>query len=118
MDGEFAGWSEPEEDIGWFCAKCWRFGADGREAGGIADRKPFYDAYARESGRAIAPTRVAYWEAMAHVRWAAIACQQAARHVSGEQPSLELALTQHVVPELELEVLRLTEGQTVRESDA
>ena len=118
LDWEFAGWSEPEEDIGWFCAKCWRFGADGREAGGIAERKPFYDAYVRESGRAIDPTRVAYWEAMAHVRWAAIACQQAARHVSGVQPSLELALTQHVVPELELEVLRLTEGQTVRESDA
>ena len=45
---------------------------------------------------------------MAHVRWAVIACQQAARHVSGGEPSLELALTAHVVPELELEVLALT----------
>ena len=47
---------------------------------------------------------------MAHVRWAVIACQQAARHLSGAEESLELALTQHLVPELELEVLRLTEG--------
>ncbi len=111
LDWEFAGWGEPEEDIGWFCAKCWRFGANAREAGGIAERKPFYEAYERESGRAIDPARAAYWQVMAHVRWAVIACQQAARHVSGEQPSLELALTQHVVPELELEVLHLTQGR-------
>jgi aminoglycoside phosphotransferase (APT) family kinase protein len=111
LDWEFAGWGEPEEDIAWFCAKCWRFGNLEREAGGIADRKPFYDAYEQESGRRIDPGRVAYWEVMAHVRWAVIACQQAARHVSGEQPSLELALTQHLVPELELEVLNLTGGR-------
>ena len=48
---------------------------------------------------------------MAHVRWAVIACQQAARHVSGEQLSLELALTQHLVPELELEILIRTQGK-------
>jgi hypothetical protein len=28
--------------------------------------------------------------------------------VSGEEPSLELALTAHIVPELELEILRMT----------
>ena len=110
LDWEFAGWGEPEEDIGWFCAKCWRFGADGREAGGIAPREPFYKAYENESGRWIDEGKVAYWEAMAHVRWAVIAYQQAHRHVSGEEESLELALTAHVVPELELEVLKLTGG--------
>lgn len=115
LDWEFAGWGEPEEDIAWFCAKCWRFGAVGREgnreAGGIAGRKPFYDAYEEHSGRRIDHDRVAYWEVMAHVRWAVIACQQAERHVSGEQLSLELALTQHLVPELELEVLKNTGGK-------
>jgi aminoglycoside phosphotransferase (APT) family kinase protein len=108
LDWEFAGWGEPEEDLAWFCARCWRFGAHDREAGGIADRKPFYDAYEKASGRTIDPTRIVYWEVMAHVRWAVIACQQAARHVSGGEESLELALTAHVVPELELEVLALT----------
>ncbi len=111
LDWEFAGWSEPEEDIGWFCAKCWRFGAVDREAGGIAGRDAFYQAYEAESGRTIDTARVDYWETMAHVRWAVIACQQAARHVSGEQCSLELALTQHLVPELELEVLSRTGGR-------
>ena len=110
LDWEFAGWGEPEEDLGWFTARCWRFGAYEREGGGIAGAGPFFDAYERASGRSIDPGRVAYWQAMAHVRWAVIACQQAHRHVSGKEPSLELALTQHVVPELELEVLRLTDG--------
>lgn len=111
LDWEFAGWGEPEEDIGWFCAKCWRFGANNRDAGGIADRGSFYEAYEKESGRNIDTARVDYWETMAHVRWAVIACQQAARHVSGEQLSLELALTQHLVPELELEILIRTQGK-------
>ena len=110
LDWEFAGWGEPEEDIAWFCAKCWRFGAVDLEAGGIAPREPFTEAYEEASGRTLDSSRVAYWEVMAHVRWAVIACQQAARHLSGLEESLELALTQHVVPELELEVLRLTEG--------
>ena len=44
----------------------------------------------------------------AHVRWAIIAIQQGERHVSGQEPSLELALTAHIVPELELEILRMT----------
>ena len=35
---------------------------------------------------------ISYWEAMAHVRWAVIALQQTARHLSGRQPDLELAL--------------------------
>ncbi|MGH6660720.1 MAG: phosphotransferase family protein [Rhodospirillales bacterium] len=108
LDWEFAAWGEPEEDIGWFCARCWRFAAREREAGGIADRQPFYDAYEEATGRRINAARVAWWETMAHVRWAVIGCQQAERYTVGGEQSLELALTAHVVPELELEVLRLT----------
>lgn len=111
LDWEFAGWGDPEEDIGWFLAKCWRFGALDREAGGIARREPFIDAYEKESGRSLDVRCIAYWQVMAQVRWAVIACQQAYRHVSGDEESLELAMTQHIVPELELEVLNLTEGK-------
>jgi len=109
LDWEFAGWSDPLEDIGWLCAKCWRFGANDREAGGIGSREDFYAGYEAASGRTIDRDSVYFWEVMAHVRWAVIACQQAARHVSGEERSLELALTAHVVPELELEILNMTE---------
>lgn len=108
LDWEFAGWSDPLEDIGWFFAKCWRFGANDREAGGIGQREDFYRAYEAESGRSIERAQVHYWEVMAHMNWAMIALQQAERHVSGEENSLLLALTGHVVPELEYEIMLMT----------
>ncbi len=108
LDWEFAGWSDPMEDLAWFCAKCWRFGANHLEAGGIAPRAPFYRAYQDASGRAIEPDIIAYWEVMAHVRWAAIAIQQAGRHLSGREPDLELALIGRKVAELEHEILAMT----------
>jgi aminoglycoside phosphotransferase (APT) family kinase protein len=110
LDWEFAGWSDPLEDIGWFCAKCWRFGAPHLEAGGIGARSDFYRGYESVSGRSIDAERVHYWEVMAHLNWAIIAIQQAQRHVSGEESSLLLALTGHIVPELEYEILCMTEA--------
>ncbi len=109
LDWEFAGWGAPMSDIGWFCAKCWRFRAHDREAGGLAPRAPFYDGYARVSDRPIDDAAVRFWEVMAHVRWAVIAIAQCERHLSGEESSVELAAIGRRLPEMELEILRLTE---------
>ena len=109
LDWEFANLGDPDSDIGWICARCWRFGAVEKVAGGIASREAFVRAYERASGRKVDRARIDYYEVMAHARWAIIALQQGQRHVSGREPSLELALTAHVVPELELEILRLTQ---------
>lgn len=109
LDWEFAGWGDPLADVGWFCARCWRSGRDDLEAGGIGRRDEFLAAYESASGRPVDAGAIAYWEVMAHVRWAVIAAQQAHRHTSGRQPSLELALIGHAVPEAELEILRMTE---------
>jgi aminoglycoside phosphotransferase (APT) family kinase protein len=110
LDWEFCAWGDPMADIGWFCAKCWRFGAVENEAGGIAPRAPFYRGYERASGRRIDPAAVRYWEVMAHLRWAVIALQQADRHLVHGEPSLDLALTGRRPPELELEILDLIEA--------
>lgn len=110
LDWEFAGWSDPLEDIGWFCAKCWRFGKNDREAGGIGAREDFYRGYEAELGARIDRDAVRYWEVMAHMNWAIIAIQQAERHVSGEEELLLLALTGHIVPELEWEIMNMTEN--------
>jgi aminoglycoside phosphotransferase (APT) family kinase protein len=112
LDWEFSGWGDPAEDLGWFCAKCWRFGADELEAGGIGTRAAFYGGYERNSGRCVDPQTVHYWEVAAHVRWGIVALLQAQRHLSGAEPSLELALTSHIVPELEYEILALTGDET------
>ncbi|MEX0923911.1 MAG: phosphotransferase family protein [Rhodovibrionaceae bacterium] len=108
LDWEFAAWGDPMADLGWFCARCWRFGRPDLEAGGLGAREDFYRGYERECGGKVDPEAVAYWEVMAHIRWAVIALQQGARHYSGEQVSLELALTGRIAPELELELLRMT----------
>ncbi|MFO1059336.1 MAG: phosphotransferase family protein [Dongiaceae bacterium] len=111
LDWEFCGWSDPMADLGWFCAKCWRFGAIEREAGGIAGRAPFYRGYERASGTAVDPAAVRYWEVMAHLRWAVIALEQADRFLVQGDPRLELALTGRIPAELEWEILALTEEE-------
>lgn len=109
LDWEFANWGDPMADLGWFCAKCWRFGAPG-DAGGIADRETFYAAYERASGQAVDNDRVFYWEVMAHLRWAVTAILQGERHVTGGEISLDLALTGRRPAELELEILHMIQN--------
>jgi aminoglycoside phosphotransferase (APT) family kinase protein len=86
-------------------ARCWRFGADAKEAGGVGSCGALLRGYEEEAGRPVDPDAVPYWEVMATVRWAVIALMQAARYFRGREPSLELALTAHVVPALELDLL-------------
>jgi aminoglycoside phosphotransferase (APT) family kinase protein len=105
LDWEFASWSDPLEDIAWFCARCWRFGQWHQEAGGMGSRDAFYRGYERISGKPVNRALIPYWEVMATVRWAVIALQQGVRHTSGEETSLELALTGRMVPEMELDIL-------------
>lgn len=108
LDWEFAAWGDPHADLGWLCAPCWRFGG-AHEAGGIGPRAALYEAYgAASGGRRVEPERVRWWELAATIRWAVIAADQAARHLSGRENNLELALTGHIVPELEMDVLRMT----------
>lgn len=109
LDWEFARWSDPAEDIGWFCLGCWRFGAYERDAGGVAPREAFYRAYEQASGRAVDPARVRWWEVMAALRWLVIALRQRDRWRRGGERSLDLALTGRRPAECELEILRLTE---------
>ncbi|MCM0021364.1 MAG: phosphotransferase family protein, partial [Tagaea sp.] len=103
LDWEFAGWSDPLEDLGWFCAKCWRFGRWDREAGGVGARADFLAGY----GSAVDADALRYWEIMAHARWAVIALQQGERFVDRGEMSLDLALTGRRIAELEFELLSM-----------
>ena len=108
LDWEFTAFGNPLEDVGWLCAKCWRFARSDLTVGGIAGVEDFVPEYEGASGRSLLPRDLNYWQVMAHLRWAVIALQQAGRHLSGTEPSLELALTGHIVGELELEILNLS----------
>jgi aminoglycoside phosphotransferase (APT) family kinase protein len=57
---EFAAWGDPDEDLGWFCSRCWRYGADAQEAGGIAPRAALLRGYEAASGRPVDPERLRF----------------------------------------------------------
>src|SRR5580704_16404669 len=116
LDWEFAGWGDPDEDIGWLCCKGWRFGRLDREAGGIAERAHFYRGYESESGRRLDAERVRFWEIFANIRWAVIALQQSDRYLIGGARSLSTAITGRRATECELELLLLLDpaGATQR----
>jgi aminoglycoside phosphotransferase (APT) family kinase protein len=113
LDWEFAGWGNPLEDLGWFTAPCWRFAGRRREAGGIGDTEDLLAGYNAVRGSAIRPEMLPPWQALAQIRWSVIALQQTERFMRHGERSLELALTGRLVPELELDLLRL-----LRDSDA
>jgi aminoglycoside phosphotransferase (APT) family kinase protein len=111
LDWEFAAWGNPLQDVGWIFAKCWRMGQHHYVVGGVADPEDFLPEYEAVSNRTVDAFALIYWQVMAHLRWAVIALQQRERHRSGIEPSLELALTGHILSDLELEILELTQGE-------
>jgi aminoglycoside phosphotransferase (APT) family kinase protein len=106
LDWEFAAWGDPHADLGWLCAPCWRFGNLALEAGGLGPRDALLEGY----GPAADPSRLPFWELAASLRWAVIAADQGARHLSGQERGLELALTAHIIPELELDIISQVEA--------
>lgn len=108
LDWEFAGWGDPREDIGWFTAKCWRFSRPDRLAGGVGDLEHFLAGYRSVRDLELNDEDLRFWQLVATLRWAVIALQQVQRHTSGQESSLELALTGRILPALELDILALT----------
>jgi aminoglycoside phosphotransferase (APT) family kinase protein len=106
LDWEFCHWGDAHLDIGWFCAPCWRFGAEAREAGGIGSREAFYRGYNARAQTPLDAGQVPYWEILAAARWAVVALLQGERHITGGEPSLELLLTGLMAPEMEYDALK------------
>jgi aminoglycoside phosphotransferase (APT) family kinase protein len=107
LDWEGTHVSEPEEDVSWLCTRVWRFGKNDLEAGGIASREDWTNAYERASGTPVDRDRVATWEVLQNVRWAMITMMQARAHLDGHTKSHELAAIGRRTAETELEILRL-----------
>lgn len=105
LDWEFTHWGDAQQDLGWFCARCWRFGEDVRAAGGIAGRDALYRGYNAIADEPLDPAKLAYWEVLAAAKWATIALLQGERHLSGREPSLELMLTGLMAGEMEYDAL-------------
>ncbi|MGE0699939.1 MAG: phosphotransferase family protein [Hyphomicrobiaceae bacterium] len=105
LDWEFCHWGDPREDLGWFIARCWRFGNDDKVAGGIAKLASLLDGYNSLAEIKVAAPELAYFEVLAAARWAAISLLQGDRFIKGGERSLELALTGLMPPEMEWDAL-------------
>lgn len=105
LDWEFAHWGDRHEDIGWIMARCWRFGNDARETGGIGSREAFYRGYRSAAAHPLDESIVPYWEIMAAAKWATVAVLQGDRYRTGGENSIELALTGLMAPEMEIDAL-------------
>jgi aminoglycoside phosphotransferase (APT) family kinase protein len=107
LDWEFASVGDPHEDLAWPFVRDWRFGMDGLRFAGISDGAEFLRAYEEASGRRVDGAALRYWEAMGNFRWALGCLTQAYRHLSGAEPSVELASLGRRSAEMELEMLNL-----------
>lgn len=111
LDWELARWGDPHEDIGWFCMRFFRFGRPDLSGGGVGDRAALLRGWEKTRGTKIDLALVRYWDIMASTRWAVISLQQVARHVSGAESSLELALVGLGTAEMEIEFLTRLERE-------
>ncbi len=107
FDWEFAHLGDPAEDLAWPCVRSWRFGQDGLRLGGVGDPVAMFRAYESAGGLPVDRHAVAFWEVMGNFRWAVGCIAQAARHLSGQAVSVELASLGRRAAEMELELLDL-----------
>jgi aminoglycoside phosphotransferase (APT) family kinase protein len=107
IDWEFAHIGDPLEDVAWPLVRDWRFGNDHLRLGGIGAAEPYLATYQEKCSRPVDRAAVYYWEVMGNVKWAVTCLAQAERHLSGRDPSIELASLGRRSAEMELEALRL-----------
>lgn len=117
LDWELVHRGDPMQDLGWVCTKAWRFGSP-HPVGGFGSREELLAGYAEAGGTPPSLETLAWWELYGTVRWALLCRRQAERHLSGAEPSLELAVLGRRVCEQEHDVLLalgLAEPVTVRD---
>ena len=104
LDWELAYRGDPMLDLGWLCTKAWRFGS-AEPVGGFGARAELMAGYADGGGVPPDEDTQRWWELYGTVRWALLCRQQAARYLSGAEPSIEFAVLGRRVCEQEYDVL-------------
>jgi aminoglycoside phosphotransferase (APT) family kinase protein len=104
LDWELVHRGDPFQDLGYLCVRAWRFGGE-QPVGGFGTYEDLFRGYERVSGRDVDPARVRWWEVFGTVWWGGVCMQQAWRHLSGSERSVELAAIGRRVWEQEYDVL-------------
>jgi aminoglycoside phosphotransferase (APT) family kinase protein len=108
LDWELVHRGDPMEDLGYLTVRAWRFGGGG-EVGGFGPYEDLVRGYERVSGRRVDREVVRWWQLYGTVWWGGMCMDQAWRHLSGEERSIELAAIGRRVWEQEYDVLLLLE---------
>ncbi len=114
LDWELAHLGSPVEDLGWFCARAWRFGSPER-AGGTGSVEDLLEGYRSAGGDPPTPEELDWWEAYACLRWGLICLLQASVHLSGSHRSVELAAIGRRADECEEDLLEIVSGSSAYE---
>lgn len=104
LDWELVHRGDPMADLGWLCTKAWRFGSP-QPVGGFGSREQLLAGYAAAGGDPPDAATLHWWEVHGTLRWALLCRRQAERHLSGAEPSVELAVLGRRVCEQEYDVL-------------
>jgi aminoglycoside phosphotransferase (APT) family kinase protein len=104
LDWELVHLGDPLEDLGWLCARPWRFRGPS-PVGGMGEYEELLEAYESESRVTVDVEQLRWWEVFATLRWGIICLIQAARHLTGSERSVELATIGRRVAETELDLL-------------
>ena len=104
LDWELVHRGDPRQDLGWLCTKAWRFGS-ASPVGGFGTRADLMAGYAAGGGTPPDEETQRWWELYGTVRWALLCRRQAERYLTGEEPSIELAVLGRRVCEQEYDIL-------------
>ncbi|AQA01278.1 acyl-CoA dehydrogenase [Mycobacterium sp. MS1601] len=108
LDWELVHCGEIYEDLAWFCVRAWRFGAPpALAAGGLGSIEDLLRAYEQQAGMVLDRDTFRWWLVQATLQWGIICRYQAQRHLSGQNPSVELATIGRRVCENEWDLLEL-----------
>ena len=110
LDWELAHVGDPMEDLGWLCVRAWRFGSPSPVAG-VGDYGDLFSAYRRESGVAVDPDVVRWWEVLGTLKWGIMCMIQAGSHLLGAARSHELAAIGRRVCENEYDLFLALDGR-------
>jgi len=113
LDWELAHAGDPIEDLGWLCVKAWRY--RGRPpVGGIGELDDLLDAYESVGGIRVERQDLRWWLVFNTLKWGVICGWQAAAHLSGATPSVELAAIGRRIAEQEWDLLELLDPASCR----
>ena len=96
LDWEMAHLGDPLEDLAWCSCELWRGGTPW--AGAMIAPEEFFAAYARASGRAVDPERMAFYRVLAVVKMIAIMLTGIRAFRDGRTTDLRMAIFDHQLP--------------------